>query len=136
MITIVSYVRDVMRRHGDAHKPIILTELTWPGAVGFVKPSRLLGLETTPHGEILRLNAVYNYLAMHTPQTGVTKAYWYTWASTFNPNDPQSDVGYRFAGLTRFTNGAFIAQPILGAYARIATHYEGCSKGTNARKCR
>jgi hypothetical protein len=136
VITIVQKVRDVMRHHGDAHKPVILTELTWPGAVGFVKPSRLLGLETTPHGEMLRLRAVYKYLATHRRQTGVTQAYWYDWASNFNANDPQSDVGYRFAGLTRFSGGIFRPQPVLGTYSRVAAAYEGCRKGTNARACR
>jgi Beta-galactosidase len=136
VITIIQKVRDVMRRHGDAHKPVILTELTWPGAVGFVTPRRLLGLETTPHGEILRLQAVYKYLATHRRQTGVTQAYWYTWASSFDPNDVQSDVGYRFAGLTRFSNGRFAPQPVLATYARLAATYEGCRKATNARKCR
>lgn len=134
-VTIVRYVRNVMRRHGDGRKPIILTELTWPGAVGFVKPSRLLGLETTPRGEMLRLTAAYNYLATHIRQTGVTQAYWFDWASTFDRNDPQSDVGYRFAGLTRFDNGAFFPQPVLRTYARVATHYEGCAKLGNGR-CR
>jgi polysaccharide biosynthesis protein PslG len=135
VVTIVTKVRNVMRSHGDARKPIILTEMTWPGAVGFVKRSRLLGLETTPHGEILRLQAVYKYLATHRQQTGVSQAYWYTWASTFNANDPQSDVGYRFAGLTRFSNGAFTVQPVLHSYARSAAQYEGCKKSSNAHKC-
>jgi hypothetical protein len=136
VITIIDKVRAVMHAHGDGHKPIILTELTWPGAVGFVKRSRLLGLETTPHGEILRLKAVYKYLATHQQQTGVTRAYWYDWASSFNPNDVQSDVGYRFAGLMRFDSARFTPQPVLAAYAQAAATYEGCKKGTNARNCR
>ncbi len=124
-VTIVRYVRNVMRQNGDGHKPIILTELTWPGAVGFVKPSRLLGLETTPRGEGLRLTAAFDYFATHIRQTGVTQAYWYDWASTFDPKDPQSDVGYRFAGLTRFAHGAFIPQPLLRIYARVAHSFGG-----------
>lgn len=136
MATIVRYVRNVMRRHGDGGKPIILTELSWPGAVGKVAPKRLLGLETTPHGEILRMAAAYNYLATHLRQAGVTRAYWYDWASTFNRNDPQSDVGFRFAGLTRFADGRFIVQPVLRTYASLAARYEGCRKGNDARHCR
>ncbi len=48
MIEIVRRVRAQMRKHGDGRKPIILTELTWPAAVGKMPKSRLLGLETTP----------------------------------------------------------------------------------------
>lgn len=122
--TIVQNVRDVMRRYGDARKPIILTELTWPGAVGFVTPSRLLGLETTPRGERLRLAAAYNYFATHIRQNGVTQVYWFDWASSFDANDPQSDVGYRFAGLTKFANGRFIPQAALSTYSKVAHGYE------------
>jgi len=136
VLIIVRNVRNVMRRYGDGNKPIILTELTWPAAVGFVPRSRLLGLETTPHGEVLRMTAVYNTLATHMRQTGVSQAYWFTWASSFDASDPQSDVGYRFAGLNRFSGGVFSVKPILKTYAQLASRYEGCQKGTDARHCR
>ncbi|MBV9918921.1 MAG: beta-galactosidase [Solirubrobacterales bacterium] len=132
---IVKFVRDVMRRNGDSRKPIILTELSWPGARGFVNPSRLIGLETTPRGEIQRLSAAYNYLATHQRQTGVTQAYWFSWASTFDPNDVQSDVGYRFAGLNKFANGSFIPQPVLGTYAHLALRFEGCRRKASNGRC-
>ncbi len=136
VVTIVQMVRNVMREYGDGRKPIILTEVTWPAARGAVPANRLLGLETTPRGEALRLTAAYDYLATHTRQTGVSQVYWFTWASDFDRNDPQSDVGYRFAGLLRITaNGAFIPQAVLGTYARAAQRYEGCRKSTNARVC-
>jgi Beta-galactosidase len=132
-VEIVRRVHNVMRRHHDGRKPIILTELSWPGAVGKVKKSRLFGLESTPHGEMLRLAAAYKYLATHRRQTDVTQAYWFSWASTFNPNDPQSDVGYRFAGLNRYSNGQFFPQPVLRTYASVARHYEGCRKTSSGR---
>ena len=48
-----------MRKHGDGRKPIILTELTWPAAVGKVPKRALLGLETTTSGQVARLKAAY-----------------------------------------------------------------------------
>jgi Beta-galactosidase len=131
-VTIMQMVRDVMRRHGDGHKPMFITEITWPAARGFVKPSRLIGTETTPQGEILRLRAAYNYFATHIRQLGVTQVDWFTWASNFNANDPASDVSYRFAGLVRFTGGVFTPLPILRTYSGLAAHYEGCHKGNSA----
>ena len=59
MLEIVRRVRTQMRKHHDGRKPIILTELTWPAAVGKVPKSRLLGLETTPKGQVKRLKAAY-----------------------------------------------------------------------------
>jgi hypothetical protein len=136
MLKIIDNVRAVMRRHGDGRKPIILTEMSWPGAIGSVPEQRLLGLETTPAGERRRLAAAYAYLATHWRQTGITQAYWYTWASTFNKNDPQSDVSFDFSGLTKFSNGSFIPEPALKTYAQVAARYEGCRKSSNAKRCR
>jgi hypothetical protein len=134
MALIFKLVRDVMKRHGDGSKPLIDTELTWPAAVGSVPSRRLLGLEATPRGERLRLTAAYNYLATHMRQLGVAQAYWYTWASDFNPNNPGSGVGYDFAGLVRsFADGRFVPQPVLSTYTGVAARYEGCRKRSNAR---
>jgi hypothetical protein len=136
MVLIFKLVRDVMKRHGDGRKHIIDTELTWPAAVGFIPSERLLGLETTPRGERLRLTAAYNYLATHRRQTGVVQAYWFIWASDFNPNNPGSGVGYDFAGLVRvFADGRFVPQPVLRTYTRVAARHEGCRKSSNARVC-
>jgi hypothetical protein len=136
MLKIVGNVRAVMRRHGDAHKPVILTEMSWPGAVGIVPKDRLLGLETTPSGERRRLAAAYAYLSLHRRKTGITQAYWYTWASTFDRSDPQSDVSFDFSGLTRYSDGSFVGEPALTTYANTAARFEGCRKTANAKKCR
>jgi hypothetical protein len=136
VLIIVRNVRDVMKRNGDGRKPIILTELSWPGAVGQTR-ARLLGLETTPHGEVLRMTLAYNTLATHLRQTGVTQAYWYTWASSFDKSDRGSGAGYDFAGLNLITaNGTFSVKPILNTYAQLAARYEGCHKGADALSCR
>jgi hypothetical protein len=41
---------------------------------------------------------------------------WFTWASSFNANDPKSYVSFRFSGLNRFASGAVF--PLLKTYAR------------------
>jgi hypothetical protein len=135
-VGIFQLVRDVMTRHGDGRKRLIDTELTWPAAVGSIPSRRLIGLETTPRGERLRLTAAYNYLATHMRQTGVVQAYWYKWASSFDPNYPYTDVGYEFGGLVRaFPDGRFVPQPVLSTYTGVAARYEGCRKSSNARVC-
>jgi polysaccharide biosynthesis protein PslG len=137
MVLIFKLVRDVMKRHGDGRKPLIDTELTWPAAVGSVPSGRLLGLEATPRGARLRLTAAYKYLATHMRQTRVVQAYWFIWASDFNPNNPGSNGGYDFAGLVRVSaDGRFVPQPVLRTYTRVAARYEGCRKSSNARACR
>ncbi len=137
VITILNLVRGQMRRNGDAHKPIIITELAWPAALGHVAKQRLLGLETTTRGEMLRLQAAYTTLGHEHAKLGLSHVYWFTWASVFDPNDPLSDVSYTFAGLLRFSAPVtFIPQPPLSTYSRVAQQLEGCRKSSNAlRPC-
>jgi hypothetical protein len=136
VIEIVRRVRRVMRRRGDARKAMILTEVSWPAARGRVPRSRLLGLETTARGQAQRLRAVYARLVRVRRTHRIRQAYWFTWASEYDDNSPQSDVGYRFSGLTRQAGTAFRPMPILHTYASVAARYEGCRKGPTARSCR
>jgi hypothetical protein len=136
MLEIVRRVRAEMRKRGDGRKPIILTELTWPAAVGKVPKRRLLGLETTPRGQLARLKAAYHRLARVRRTMGITQAYWFSWASAYDANSHLADVSYRFAGLTRQQGNAFSPMPILRAYASMAAKYQGCRKSADARRCR
>jgi hypothetical protein len=136
MLEIVRRVRVEMRKRGDGRKPIILTELTWPAAVGKVPKRRLLGLETTPRGQVARLKAAYRQLAVVRRKMGITRAYWFSWATEYNANSNLSDVSYRFSGLTRRRGNVFSPMPILQTYTSLAAKYEGCRKSSNARNCR
>jgi hypothetical protein len=136
VVAIVKNVRVRMNAHRDRRKPIILTELTWPAAVGKVPRSRLLGLETTKKGQVVRLKAVYKRLAKDRRKLGLTEAYWYNWATPYDSKSPQSDVSFRYAGLTRLRSGVFSRMPILNTYTATAAKYQGCHKSANARRCR
>jgi polysaccharide biosynthesis protein PslG len=136
MLEIVKRVRAQMRKRGDGRKPIILTELTWPAAVGKVPKRRLLGLETTTRGQIARLKAAYHRLASVRRQIGITQAYWFSWATQYDARSSLSDVSYRFAGLTRRRGNVFSKMPILRTYTNVAAQYEGCRKSADARRCR
>jgi hypothetical protein len=135
-LEIVRRVRGPMRGHGDGRKPIILTELSWPAAVGKVPRNRLLGLETTALGQIKRLKAAYRQLARVWRKTRLTQAYWYAWATEYDARGPGINVSFRFAGLNRFTDGVFSPMPVLRTYADVAAKYQGCRKSSNARRCR
>ena len=102
-----------MRRRGDRRKPIILTEVSWPAAIPGVPRNRRLGLETTARGQKVLLTAAYRRLARERRKLGITQAYWFTWASPYDDDNPLSDVSFRFSGLTRFAGGAFTRKPIL-----------------------
>ena len=137
MLEIVDRVRAVMKKHHDGRKDIILTELTWPAAIGKVKKSQLLGLETTTSGQKKRLKVGYSRLAKVRKKMHITHAYWFAWATPYDNKSPQSDVSYRFTGLNRVSGGGVFARmPILKTYTSLAAKYEGCRKSSNARRCR
>jgi hypothetical protein len=114
---------------------MIITELSWPAALGKVAKRRLLGLETTTKGQSARLKDSYLGLAKQRRKLHVTQAYWFAWATTYDRNAPQSDVPYRFSGLLRFRSGVFTPMPPLRAFTGTAARLEGCRKGTDARRC-
>jgi hypothetical protein len=136
MIEIVRRVRVEMRKRGDGRKPIIVTELTWPAALGKVPKRRLLGLEVTARGQKARMKAAYQRLAVVRRQLRITQAYWFSWATPYDAKSVYTDVSYRFAGLTRRRGNVFSPMPILRTYTSLAAKYEGCRKGADARHCR
>jgi hypothetical protein len=136
MLQIIKKVRAVMKRNRDSRKQIMLTELTWPAAIGKVPRKNLLGLETTPKGQAARLKAAYKALVQQRRKLRLTRAFWFSWATPYNARSQAGDVSYRFAGLTKWSGGPFRAMPILRTYARTARKYEGCRKTSNARRCR
>jgi Beta-galactosidase len=136
VVKIIRRVRASMRRSGDARKPIIVTELTWPASVGRVPEDALLGLETTTRGQIQRLKAAYRTLVKLRRKLRVTEVYWYTWATEYDTLGSRSVMTFRYSGLTRFSGGVFSPMPLLGTYSRLAAKYEGCRKTGHARYCR
>lgn len=138
-LEVVRRVRAHMVRRGDRRKAIILTEMTWPAAVGRVPSSALrqaAGLATTPRGQVQRLEAAYRQLARARRKMRITQVYWYAWATEYDRNSPESVMAFRFSGLNRFSGGVFSRMPILKSYANLAAKYQGCRKGADARRCR
>ncbi|HYP47210.1 MAG TPA: beta-galactosidase [Thermoleophilaceae bacterium] len=135
-LEIVRRVRAEMSRQGDRRKPIVLTEVSWPGSVGKVPKGALLGLETTGRGQAQRLQAAYRELAAQRRKLGVSQAFWYTWSTPYDNAGPLKLVTFRYSGLVRQRDGSFSRTPLLASYAKLAAQYEGCRKGANARRCR
>ncbi len=136
MLEIVKRVRQRTRRAGDGRVPISITELSWPASVGKIPKKALLGLETTTKGQRLRMKAGYKRLVRNRRKLKITRAYWYTWATQYDRQSPDSVMSFRYAGLTRVRNGVFSPMPILRTFTQTARKYQGCRKSTDARRCR
>lgn len=108
--------RGVLRRHGDARKPLWITELAWPASKGRVPPPKgLQALPTTDRGMAARLTKAYKLLRR---SRLVQRAYWYTWASEYR----KQDGIFGFTGLRRYdpVKNVFEATPALRAFRAAA----------------
>jgi hypothetical protein len=129
VLKILDLVRGVMRRNGDAAKPLWVTELTWTSAAG---KAEQFGYEVTPKVQAEKLAEAYPLLARERERLKLERVYWYTWLST----DKGSDDPFAYAGLRRFAGrGRVVPKPAFGAYERVARSLEGCTKGDVATEC-
>jgi Glycosyl hydrolase family 53 len=131
VITILQRARAVMDRFGDARKPILVTEITWPSSQGKAPPQ--FGVSTTEDQQARRLGQVMPLLEQNRTKLGLMGFYWYTWLGDESPGG--STDAFRFAGLLRYVNGLVTAKPALSAFTRGALAIEGCRRKVNADGC-
>ena len=117
------FFHDAMKRRRDGRKPIYLTEITWPASKGRTKGIKYQRQET-PRGMATKLSQMYRAMIVRRRALRVGKVFWYTWSSPYGRGGSIFD----YAGLQRYANGGFTAQPALGAYQRSARRYQGCVK--------
>jgi hypothetical protein len=117
------FFRDAMKMRGDGRKPIYLTEITWPASKGKTQGIKYQRQET-PRGMATKLTQMYRAMVLRRRALGVGKVFWYTWSSPYG----RGGSIFNYAGLQRYSEGRFTAQPALGAYQRSARRYQGCTK--------
>jgi hypothetical protein len=116
VVKVAKLFRAVLRKHGDARKPIWITELAWPASKGRIEaPKGLAALPTTARGMATRLTRAYRILRK---TRVVQRAYWYTWASAYKKDDGI----FGFTGLERYdpARGVFTATAALRAFRTVA----------------
>jgi len=117
------FFRDAMKTRRDGRKPIYLTEITWPASKGRTEGIKYQRQET-PRGMATKLSQMYRAMVVRRRALGVGKVFWYTWSSPYG----RGGSIFNYAGLQRFSEGRFTAQPALSAYQRAARRYQGCTK--------
>jgi hypothetical protein len=132
VIVILKKVRAVMNQFGDARKPILATEITWPSSQGKAPPQ--FGVSTTESQQAQRLNQVMPLLAGDRTQLGLMGFYWYTWMGNESPS--RTPYGFNYAGLLKYVSGNVSAKPALAVFKRWALQIEHCRrKAGNAATC-
>jgi hypothetical protein len=125
VVELVRRFRKVMNEHGDAHKPVWITEFGLPASRGRSKSKNKL--QTTDKGMAQFLREAYDAVARarRRKATRVNRMYWYTWASRY-----RGDI-FNYTGLFRYRSGAALKKkPAFASFVRAARSLEGCVKTT------
>jgi hypothetical protein len=109
-----------MRRHGDARKPLVLSEVSWSSGLGHSTFN--YGWEMTEAGQAASLRRALLGLAARRRADHIAAVYWYTWLS---PAIGGGD-SFAYSGLRRLdAAGRPVSKPALAAYRAVARKLEG-----------
>lgn len=112
VVELVRRSRRIMKRYGDRRKPLWVTELSWPAALGKLDSH---GFETTEKGQAKRLRRGLELLAAERRSLRIGRVYWYTWLSL---EGTENSFGY--SGLRRLRDGQVVSAPALATFRRMA----------------
>ena len=119
VLRILRLARATMRRHHDARKPLLATEVTWPSAKG--RTTVRYGYEVTERGQAARLRDALGRMAAQQRRLGLIGVYWTSWISY----DRNRLYPFDFDGLLRFSSGHVVRKPAFYAFRRTAHRLEG-----------
>jgi hypothetical protein len=129
VLLIVRRARAVLRRYGYPRLPIQITETSWPSAGG--RPNQHFGFEETQAGQAQRLQSMLRMFASARRRLGVTRVYWFSWASI-----DSGRFTFDYSGLRRLDgHGPSVAKPAYRAFRRLALALEGCRAKLTALAC-
>jgi hypothetical protein len=116
---LIEQAREVMRAHGDARKPALVTEFSWPSAKGKVK--RTYGYEVSEAGQAQRVTQALPYLAKRRRALRIERVYWYSWLT----RETDDKYPFDFAGLRRLEPASVVPKPAFAAFSRTARGLQG-----------
>lgn len=114
---ILQLCRAVMRKHGDAKTPFVITELAWPSFNS--SEYKQLGPAKVAKVQAQWAQTALAELTQQRRTLGVASLFWFTWMS----RDASDSDAFDYAGLVRLTaSGRIVAKPSLGVFRRWALH--------------
>jgi hypothetical protein len=133
VITIMQYVRAVLKAHGGSKKTLVADEISWPSSQGVGSNPSHLDIGTTEAGQAKDVTAALALLGKNRRALNLVGFDYYTWGSI----DDKGGNIFDFAGLYQFNhNGSVKAKPAAAAYRTAALKLEGCrKKGSVATDC-
>jgi hypothetical protein len=120
MLRIVRYNRQVASRHGDARKPMLVTELTWPSSQGKIR--RPSAFDRTERTQASLLAAAFRALARERGPLGIRGVYWASWLTA----DRSRTDAFDYTGLSVLRrNGTVKRKPAYFSFRATARLLEG-----------
>jgi hypothetical protein len=108
---VLDSARAVMRHHGDARKPLIVSEISWASARGKIPTPN--NVTTSEMGQANRVFKSLRRIAAQRTRLRLYGVFWSTWMSD---ESDQTDA-FDWAGLRRFTSdGTIVDKPALLAF--------------------
>ena len=115
VVRLLRIVRRVMARHGDAAKPLLVTELSWPSAAGRVVEPFRFAVDPRRQGSVLRQG--FRLLADARRRLRLRAVFWYTWIT----RDRSPTDNFDYAGLlTLGADGRLARKPAFDVFRRVA----------------
>lgn len=102
VVKILRSVRAVMSRHGDAARPLWVTEIGWPIATRALRMR--YGFETDAAGQVALMRAILPALLRRRAALGLERVYWESWVTRYR----QAWNPFDFAGLRRVSRGRIL----------------------------
>jgi len=132
VITIIGYVRQEMNLAGDANKPILADEISWPSSMGHTTHDTGYDFATTEAGQAENIGKVLPLLVRNRVRLGLAGFYYYDWAGLERDNY----LAFDFSGLFRLSGGTFVPKPAYEVFKRGALAMEDCrAKAARATSC-
>jgi hypothetical protein len=132
VITILTKVRQTMAAAGDARKPMIADEISWPSSQGQTPHNTGFDFATTPAGQARNIAAILPMLGSERVKLRLQAFYYYTWIGA----EQHNGLAFDFAGLLRLTSGKVSEKPAFKAFRQAALALERCrQRGTVATRC-
>jgi hypothetical protein len=131
VILYLRFMRHAMDRYGDATKPMIASELSWPSARG--QTYQHFAFNTTQNGQARDIAQLLPLLGVWRTRLVLSGFYYYTWMGLEFKGAP----AFSFAGLVRENKkGQVKTKPALNAFRRGSLALESCrAKGPTATRC-
>lgn len=131
VVVVLRRNRRALDDHGDRRVPIIVTELSWPSAVG--RTDSRYGYEVTERGQARRVAEALPRLAAERRRLKLESVAWFSWLS----DDASPDYPFDYAGLRTTAGGGMPRdKPALAAYRKTALRLERCrAKGATIKRC-